>query len=97
MAQRPWPATNRSLCSAPISVGAHFNGLGSVVQSLLAQGIDHTHEFVRDINEARKTFIATNIAPKILDDDVLAKRFSQTPKAIDLYAARSPCPPFFGG
>ena len=34
MAQRPWRATNRSLCSTPLSVGAQFSGWESVAQAL---------------------------------------------------------------
>ena len=91
-----WLPADPSLTTQPITVGTHFSGWETVVQSLLAQRIPHLHKFSADTEEACRAFISKNFTPELLYSDVHSMDFKDLPQDLDLYVSGSPCPSFSG-
>ncbi len=91
-----WLPADPSLTTQPITVGTHFSGWETVVQSLLAQRIPHFHKFSADTEEACRAFISKNFTPELLYGDVHSVDFKDLPQDLDLYVSGSPCPSFSG-
>ena len=59
-----WPMPDLTLTSKPVTVGTHFSGWESVVQSLLACRITNRHVFACDKDAGCRQFIADNFSPE---------------------------------
>lgn len=74
-----------------LRVGSDCSGIESPIQALKLLGIPFIHEFSSEINHFARQSILANYKPKILFNDITAKR--KLPK-LDLYICGFPCQPF---
>lgn len=85
--------TNNKPTTPALRVGTAFSGIGAPEWALKQLGIEHTNEFMVEIDKnARKSYLA-NFAPKQSLEDIMTINYEQL-NDIDIFFFGSPCQSF---